>query len=87
VSSADFRQILIADESAVGKNKLNVSLQKWQAEKRRGIWFRMEICDNWWFPVLLAAGFKVHHAREEYVMLKKWMVDGVADTLPMHVFF
>jgi len=80
VRSFDFPNL----KPETAKLALNESIKQWtEAAKYRGIWFRMEINDNWWLPVLLGEGFEVHHTKADYIILTKWLVSGRPSTMPI----
>jgi len=83
VRSFDFPNL----KPETAKLALNESIKQWtEAAKYRGIWFRMEINDNWWLPVLLGEGFEVHHTKADYIILTKWLVSGRPSTMPIYPF-
>ncbi|RVE54195.1 hypothetical protein evm_001022 [Chilo suppressalis] len=62
---------------------LCVSLQKWIEEKKRCIWFRVNIKHAAWVPILADNGFTFHHARDNFVMMYKWLpLDTLANLPP-----
>ena len=61
---------------------LAASLQQWIKEKRRTIWFRVYLPHSEWIPILVKEGFKFHHAKQEYVMLYRWLVTDEECAVP-----
>ncbi|XP_003702578.2 uncharacterized protein LOC100875788 isoform X1 [Megachile rotundata] len=61
---------------------LTISLQQWIKEKRRTIWFRVHLPHTEWVPILVKEGFKFHHAKPEYVMLYRWLVEDEECNVP-----
>lgn len=55
-------------------SRLTASLQQWIENKKRTIWFRVHLPQSEWIPLLVKEGFKFHHAKQEYVMLYRWLV-------------
>jgi hypothetical protein len=49
------------------------SLQHWIEQKRRAIWFKVHLDQASYVPILALNDFKFHHARDEYVMMYKWL--------------
>lgn len=58
------------------------SLQFWTEEKRRAIWFRVHRNQASWLPALARNDFKFHHAREEFVMMYKWLPTNEPSAIP-----
>ncbi|XP_061937179.1 uncharacterized protein LOC114577635 isoform X2 [Apis cerana] len=61
--------------SQVFAHRLAASLQEWIQNKKRTIWFRVYLSHSEWIPILVKEGFKFHHAKQEYVMLYRWLVN------------
>ena len=59
-----------------------VSLKKWLEENKRTIWFRVNLAQAEWIPVLALEGFKFHHAKEEYVTLYRWLPKDQTSNIP-----
>ncbi|EZA56407.1 hypothetical protein DMN91_009843 [Ooceraea biroi] len=53
--------------------RLKDSLEQWSKDRKRAIWFRVHIPHAEWVPILTKMGFVFHHAKEEYVMLYRWL--------------
>ncbi|CAG9865264.1 unnamed protein product [Phyllotreta striolata] len=53
--------------------RLTDSLKVWSDNEYRGIWFKVHLNQSDWVPELAKNGFKYHHAKEEYVMMYKWL--------------
>ncbi|CAK1547155.1 unnamed protein product [Leptosia nina] len=58
------------------------SLTHWNNEKRRCIWFKVNIKDAAWVPILAEEGFNFHHARDDFVMMYKWLPQDRSANLP-----
>ncbi|KAF5291490.1 hypothetical protein FQR65_LT01802 [Abscondita terminalis] len=54
---------------------LEESLKAWKIDKKRGIWFKVGIQHSEWIPILVKNGFIFHHAKNDFVMLRKWLSD------------
>ncbi|XP_017768592.1 PREDICTED: nudix hydrolase 8 isoform X2 [Nicrophorus vespilloides] len=61
---------------------LQQSLEQWDAEKKRGVWFKVALEESDWIPVLAKNGFNYHHARDGYVMMYKWLPTHEASNIP-----
>ncbi|XP_033350342.1 nudix hydrolase 8 [Bombus vosnesenskii] len=68
--------------SEVFARRLTASLQKWKENKKRTIWFRVHLPQSEWIPLLVKEGFKFHHAKQEYVMLYRWLVKDEECNVP-----
>lgn len=55
------------------KSKLERSLDYWKENHKRGIWFRVNLSESDWIPVLAKNEFKFHHADDNYVMMLRWL--------------
>lgn len=58
------------------------SLQFWTEEKRRAVWFRVHRNQAGWLPSLAKNDFYFHHAREEFVMMYKWLPTTEPSAVP-----
>ncbi|XP_013199886.2 uncharacterized protein LOC106142608 [Amyelois transitella] len=61
------------DDQSEFAQKLHESLAKWAEQKRRCIWFKVNIKNSTQVPILAQKGFNFHHARDDYVMMFKWL--------------
>ncbi|XP_049868922.1 uncharacterized protein LOC126368806 [Pectinophora gossypiella] len=61
---------------------LTDSLNRWRNEGRRCIWFKVNIKDAEHIPVLAKKGFNFHHARDDFVMMCKWLPTDFEPNLP-----
>eukprot|EP00930_Biecheleria_cincta_P096836 TRINITY_DN88619_c0_g1_i1.p1 TRINITY_DN88619_c0_g1~~TRINITY_DN88619_c0_g1_i1.p1 ORF type:complete len:470 (-),score=86.31 TRINITY_DN88619_c0_g1_i1:38-1447(-) len=65
--------------------QLKSCLAEWADEGKRGIWFKVPLnCARFVGP-LTAERFKFHHAKEEYVMLTRWLEESPSK-LPRYSF-
>lgn len=74
-----------AKESCNGENfsnRLKASLNKWLEEKRRTIWFRVNLAQAEWVPILAQEGFKFHNAKDDYVTLYRWLSVDQESNIP-----
>lgn len=58
------------------------SLEHWIEQKRRAIWFKVYREQSTWIPTLVKNDFKFHHAREDFVMMYKWLPKNEQITVP-----
>lgn len=58
------------------------SLETWIEQKKRAIWFKIHRDQAAWVPVLANNGFNFHHAREEFVMMYKWLPKNETMAVP-----
>ncbi|OAD61949.1 Nudix hydrolase 8 [Eufriesea mexicana] len=68
--------------SEVFTHRLTASLQQWIQNKKRTIWFRVYLPHSEWIPLLVKEGFIFHHAKQEYVMLYRWLVKNEECNVP-----
>lgn len=69
-------------ESNQFSDQLHRSLRKWSEEKKRCVWFKVNIKDASWVPILANEGFNFHHARDDFVMMYKWLPTDSTSNLP-----
>ncbi|CAG5059631.1 unnamed protein product [Parnassius apollo] len=62
--------------------RLEASIGKWASERKRCIWFKVNIKDAHFVPVLADKGFNFHHARDNFVMMYKWLPNDSEPNLP-----
>ncbi|CAH1100656.1 unnamed protein product, partial [Psylliodes chrysocephalus] len=62
--------------------KLDDSLKIWTENELRGIWFKVHLNQSEWVPVLAKNGFKYHHAKEEYILMYKWLPKTENSNIP-----
>lgn len=63
-------------------DRLSDSVQQWIHEKKRAIWFRVYLPHSEWIPILTREGFKFHHAKQEYVVLYRWLAEDEGCNIP-----
>jgi len=71
-TSSEFRQQLIS------------SLKHWKESKNRGVWLSIPNTQTEFIPIAIELGFKLHHAKEEYVMLTHWLSEDEPNQLPSY---
>lgn len=59
-------------------------MEQWTRDKKRTIWFRVHIPHTEWVPILTGQGFVFHHAKEEYVMLYRWLSTNEECNVPKY---
>lgn len=69
-------------KSDLFSNRLRASIKRWMEENRRTIWFRVSLAQSEWIPILTTEGFKFHHAKEENVMLYRWLPEDETSNIP-----
>lgn len=52
---------------------LQTSLSYWTDSKKRGIWFKVHLNSSHWVPELANSKFKFHHAKDNFVMMYRWL--------------
>lgn len=62
--------------------KLDYSISKWKSEGRKCLWFKINIKKSVYVPLLAQKGFNFHHARDDFVMMYKWLPDDSEPNLP-----
>ncbi|KAF9824603.1 hypothetical protein SFRURICE_004060 [Spodoptera frugiperda] len=61
---------------------LDDSLSKWSLQGYRCVWFKVNIQDAFCVPILAQKGFNFHHARDDFVMMYKWLPGDSMPNLP-----
>ncbi|KAG6442355.1 nudix hydrolase 8 [Manduca sexta] len=69
-------------ENNIFPTKLIDSLNKWSDEKKRCVWFKVNIKDAAWVPILANEGFNFHHSRDNFVTMYKWLPTDSKSNLP-----
>lgn len=62
--------------------KLETSLAHWIESRKRGIWFRVNLQDAEWIPILAQNKFIFHHARDDFVMMIRWLPTDETPNIP-----
>uniref|UniRef100_A0A1B0AE84 Nudix hydrolase domain-containing protein n=3 Tax=Glossina TaxID=44049 RepID=A0A1B0AE84_GLOPL len=62
--------------------KLKRSLDYWQRERNRAIWFKVSEKHSNWIPALTKNGFQFHNARNGYLTLVRWLPENEYKNLP-----
>lgn len=57
-------------------------MSHWVDNKRRAIWFRVHRNQASWIPLLAQNDFYFHHARNDYVMMYRWLPKDEAMIIP-----
>ncbi|KAG5870511.1 hypothetical protein JTB14_004003 [Gonioctena quinquepunctata] len=65
-------------------DKLKETLEIWEQNGKRGIWFKVHHAQADWVPVLAKQGFKFHHAKDEYVMMYLWLPKNEICNIPQY---
>jgi len=69
------------DELKFGRD-LQVSLQKWQKDGRKGVWITLPPHKAYFIPILIELGFQFNYCDPENVVLTKWL-PKTPNTLPV----
>ncbi|GIZ02179.1 nudix hydrolase 8 [Caerostris extrusa] len=68
------------------ENNLKTSLPDWIKSGIRGVWFKVNIANSSYIPILVKHGFLFHHAKTSYVMLTRWLPSDEPNLLPQYPF-
>lgn len=61
---------------------LQKSLSHWTDNKKRGIWFKVYLNSSHWVPELVNSQFKFHHAKDNFVMMYRWLPSDESPNIP-----
>lgn len=61
---------------------LQKSLSYWTESRKRGIWFKVHLNSSHWVPELVNNDFKFHHAKENFVMMYRWLPKDETANIP-----
>ncbi|XP_065058190.1 nucleoside diphosphate-linked moiety X motif 6-like [Rhopilema esculentum] len=61
-------------------------LNEWIRKGRRGIWVKIPVEHSAVVADLYSIGFKLHHAKQNYIMMKKWLPIDEEDKMPLYAF-
>lgn len=61
---------------------LQNSLSHWSESKKRGIWFKVYLNSSHWVPTLVNSQFKFHHAKDDFVMMYRWLPSHETPNIP-----
>lgn len=61
---------------------LTTSLAEWSEQKMTGIWLKLPTTKIFLLEAALAQSFSYHHCTKDYIMLTKWLVNGVENKIP-----
>eukprot|EP00347_Sterkiella_histriomuscorum_P011343 403372816 len=65
------------------KKQLHDSLNQWKTEGVRGIWMQLKEDNSHLIDIAIKeGGFKFHHAKDDYVMMTKWLPQNEMNKLP-----
>ncbi|CAK1547156.1 unnamed protein product [Leptosia nina] len=77
---------VVSDNIDCNKNdfsyNLTEALKCWSEEGKRCIWFKIKIQHSVFIPMLAEKGFHFHHARDDFVMMYKWLPTDSESNLP-----
>ncbi|RDD36543.1 Nudix hydrolase 8 [Trichoplax sp. H2] len=72
------------DVAATIELKLLASLLAWQNQGVRGVWVKVALQDSIWVPILAKHKFVFNHAKENYVMMTRWLPTNEENHLPTY---
>ncbi|KAI8435911.1 hypothetical protein MSG28_004095 [Choristoneura fumiferana] len=61
---------------------LDKSIEAWRSNGNRCVWFKVNIKNSVLVPLLAQKGFNFHHARDDFVMMYKWLPTDSEPNLP-----
>ncbi|XP_055642045.1 uncharacterized protein LOC129778892 isoform X2 [Toxorhynchites rutilus septentrionalis] len=61
---------------------LKKSILHWIDNKKRAIWFKVHLNATHWVPELANNEFKFHHAKENFVMMYRWLPEETLNLPP-----
>ncbi|XP_041977970.1 nudix hydrolase 2-like [Aricia agestis] len=64
------------------QNVLNESLNQWKTDGKKCVWFKVNIKNSVYVHILAQKGFNFHHARDDFVMMYKWLPVDIEPNLP-----
>ncbi|KAJ8923125.1 hypothetical protein NQ315_001678 [Exocentrus adspersus] len=64
--------------------RLEDSLKFWEANGKRGIWFKVHLNHSEWVPILAKNGFKYHNAKGDYVTMYRWLPQTESCNIPQY---
>ncbi|XP_054710948.1 uncharacterized protein LOC129220543 [Uloborus diversus] len=80
--TVDTRDLSLSDSDF--ESKLTKSLSDWIEKGVRGIWFKVNISNSSYIPILVKHEFLFHHAKTSYVMLTRWLPKDEPNLLPQY---
>jgi len=82
-------EVTVADGSPqIGRFdcELKESLRRWQSGGKRGVWLKLPLRAAAYVGPGVANGFSFHHAKDDYVLLTRWLPADSPNTLPKYSF-
>ncbi|XP_068220604.1 uncharacterized protein [Palaemon carinicauda] len=61
---------------------LEASINQWQKDGIRALWFKVDIQHTDWVPVLAKHGFVFHHTQPDFVTMVRWLAINEPNNLP-----
>ena len=61
-------------------------MAQWSDEDKRGVWIKVPVQQSWVVAELYSRDFELHHAKLDYIMMKKWLQMDVEDKMPRYAF-
>jgi len=67
-------------------SSLDKHMAQWSDEDKRGVWIKVPVQQSWVVAELYSRDFELHHAKLDYIMMKKWLQMDVEDKMPRYAF-
>uniref|UniRef100_A0A0V0GEE6 Putative nudix hydrolase fgf-2 n=1 Tax=Triatoma dimidiata TaxID=72491 RepID=A0A0V0GEE6_TRIDM len=64
--------------------KLKASLSNWEQNRRRAIWFKVNISQVQWIPVLAEHGFRIHNGVGDVITMVRWLPKEEVSRVPIY---
>lgn len=80
--TVDTRDLFLSDQEF--EKNLSEYLTEWIKTGVRGVWFKVNIGNSSYIPILVKHGFLFHHAKTAYVMLTRWLPGDQPNLLPQY---
>ncbi len=61
---------------------LGASMRQWRRDKRKCVWLRVPKEKYAFMGALMKAGFSIHHAQSDYIMLTVWLLTDKPNLMP-----
>ncbi len=61
-------------------------LDKWKSDGKSGIFIKIPLKHSWSASYLGSLGFTCHHAKNDYIMMTKWLQEDKENKIPLYAF-
>ena len=59
------------------------SIDEYKKEKFRAVWLKLTVDKSYLVSIAVgSSGFKLHHAKDNYIMLTKWLAEDEENKIP-----